>query len=342
MNHSVTADSYPRFSLPALAGKIRARSNSLPVRLEWHHEWSPQVNEAFAALPVDPFMDREVVRTLWDFNEDNTPQRIALFRNLEGKPVGVAPLRKHGAASWQLITQYVLPYARLHVLPAYTPQALAALGRWVDCPNILFYETPADLTMLRPEESWVVKLPATYAELMHQTDYAHNDRRCRKHAAKLTADEDRFDLLPMALDCWQQKWAAQGSLYTAKRKDEMLRVFQKLADQGRLKTFSLHDGDALAGMQINVIGADTLYCQVGIAREEYKKAYPGIWGILVSMEWAIGQGFAEVDMLRTSGSYKKAWATPVTRGYRLVRSPLGSRSLGLVLEKAKDRIRSAN
>ena len=294
------------------------------------------MDEAFSAMPADALMDREVVRRLWDAGAGIAEQRIALFRDPDGTPSGLVPLRKHGLLSWQLLTQYVLPYARFYVRPGRTAEALAALGRSVDCPNIAFYEMPADRTMLRAEESWVVELPPAYGELMQRTGYTKTDRRCRKHAAALTAREDYFEALPVALGHWQETWEARGSHYTAKRKDEMLLAFQTLARQGRLKTFSLHDGDSLAGMQINVICGDTLCCQVGVAREEYRKAYPGIWGLLASMEWACAHGFREVDMLRTSGHYKRAWAVPAVRGYRLVQSPAGSQWLGLTLEKVKD------
>lgn len=321
-------------SLRTLAPARSARAAG--IRIEWHGEWCGAVTAAFAAMRYDPLMDPDLVRRLWEDGTGRDRQRIALVRAPDGQAVGVVPLRKRGKLSWQLLTQYVLPYARFFVQPGYTDAALDLLGRDIDCDNVAFYETPARTRMIRAEESWVVELPTTYAELMRRTDYAHTDRRCRKRAASLAAREDCFEALPVALDYWQATWAARGSPGTAKRKDEMLLTFQALARLGRLKTFSLHDGEALAGMQINVICGDTLCCQVGLAREEYKKAYPGIWGLLASMEWACGQGFREVDMLRTSGHYKRAWAVPVVRGYRLVRRPFGSEALGCAIEGTKE------
>ena len=313
----------------------RSRVTASRVRIEWHREWSPAVAEAFAALPYDHLMDPALVRALWEDGVGRDRQKIAVVRSFQGEAVGVVPLRKRGKLSWQLLTHYVLPYARFFVRPGYTDAALDILGREMDCDNVAFYETPTRTRMLRPEESWVVTLEPTYEKLMRRTDYAHNDRRCRKRAAGLVAREDDFEALPTALDHWQETWTVRGSPGTAKRKDEMLLTFQTLAHLGRLKTFSLHDGETLAGMQISVICGDILCCQVGLAREEYKKAYPGIWGLLASMEWACKQGFREVDMLRTSGHYKRAWAVPVVRGYRVIRSPFGSETLGCAIEDTK-------
>src|SRR6266576_3919657 len=49
---------------------------------------------------------------------------------------------------------------------------------------------------------------------------------------------------------------------------------------------------------------------------------------------ACNLGYTEYDMGRTSEAYKKRWADPEVRGYRLVRGPWGSQLLGNLLEKA--------
>lgn len=314
----------------------RVRDAEVHVHLAWHYEWSSGVEEAFEALPFDPLMDVEVVRAVWEQGVGRARQRIAVLRDENGQTVGIVPLRKRSRYNWHLLMQYVMPYARFFVRPGYTETALAALGRFVGCGNILFYETPADAAMLRPEESWVVTLPPTYEELMRQTGYASKDRRCRRRAEGLELREDRFEDLPLALDLWQQKWTAAGSLHTAGRKDELLTTYRALASQGRLKIFSMYDGAQLVGMDVAMIAPPTLYGLLTISRDEYRAAFPGIRLLLACLEWACIQGLSEVDMLRTSGHYKSAWAQ---RGWRLIRSPLGSQHLGLTLEGVRRLIR---
>jgi len=309
------------------------------VRIEWHAEWSEAVTAAFAALPYDHLMDPALVRAFWEDGQGRDRQRIALVRAPGGEPVGVVPLRKRGQWSWQLLTQYVMPYARFFVRPDYTDAALDALGSHIDCDNVAFYELPVRTRMLRPEESWVVALPPTYEELMRRTKYARKDRQCRQHAGRLTLLEDQYVHLPEAMNHWQQRWAAEGSHTTAGRKNDLLLGFQVLAGQGRLKTFSLHDGDTLAAMVVNLIGPDALCFILTMVKDEYKQDYAGIRNLLASMEWGCANGMKEYDMLRTLGHYKRQWAEPQTRGYRVIRRPLGSEALGCAVEGAKGVLR---
>jgi len=306
------------------------------VRIEWQGEWLFPVTTAFLKLPYDHFMDLALVQRLWDDGVGRDQQKIAIVWSASGEVVGVVPLRKRGKMSWQLLTHYVMPYARFFVRPEYTDAALDALGREIDCNNVSFYQTPARTRMLRPEESWVVPLSPTYEELMQRTKYARKDRQCRQHSGCLTLFEDRYEYLPEALDHWQAKWTAAGSHATARRKDDLLLGFRILAEQGRLKTFSLHDGDKLAAMIVNLVGPDTLYFLLTVTLDSYKQNYAGIRNLLASMEWGCANGIAEYDMLRTSGHYKRLWAQPEVRGYRLVRRPFGSETLGCAIESAKE------
>ena len=306
------------------------------VRIEWHEEWSEAVSQAFTALPYDHLMDPVLVRRLWEDGVGRDRQKIAVVRAPDGTPVGVVPLRRRGNLSWQLLTQYVMPYALFFVLPEYTDAALGALGREIDCNNVSFTRMPSNARMLRPEESWVVGLEPTYVELMRRTKYARKDRQCRQHSGHLTLSEDRYDDLPEALEHWQARWRAAGSHATASRKDDLLLGFRLLAEQGRLKTFSLHDGDKFAAMIVNLTGPDTLYFLLTVTLEAYKQDYAGIRNLLASMEWGCAHGMAEYDMLRTSGHYKRLWAQPEVRGYRLVRRPYGSEALGCTIESAKE------
>jgi len=314
-------------------GKTRAENH---VRVEWHEEWSEAVDQAFQTLPYDPLMDPELVQTLWEDGQGRERQKIALLRNFEGKAVGVVPLRKRGKLSWQLLTQYVMPYARFFVLPEYTDAALEALGAEIDCSHLVFSQMPVNTRMLRAEESWVVALEPTYEALMQRTKYRKEDRQCRRYAAGLELIEDRYDLLPDALTYWQKKWLDEGSRVAATRKDDLLLCFQTLAKQGRLKTFSLHDGSTFAAMEMNMIAGDTMYSITTIMLDDYRKCHAGIRLTLAAMEWGCENGMAEYDMLRTSGHYKRRWAEPMVRSHRLIRRPLGSESLGLALESAKD------
>ena len=210
------------------------------------------------------------------------------------------------------------------------------LGREIDCDNVSFTRTPVNTRMLRPEESWVVALEPTYAELMQRTKYARKDRQCRQRSAHLTVLEDRYDDLPEALEHWQAKWREQGSRVAATRKDDLLLSFRILAEQGRLKTFSLHDGDKFAAMEMNMIGPATMYAMTAIMRDEYRPASAGNRLTLAAMEWGCAHGMAEYDMLWSSGHYKKRWAEPLTRSYRLIRRPLGSEALGCAVEEIKN------
>ena len=306
------------------------------VCVEWHGDWSSSVSEAFSALPYDHLMDAVLVRRLWEDGVGRDRQKIALVRSLSGEPVGVVPLRKRGKLSWQLLTHYVMPYARFFVLPQYTDAALDVLGREIDCNNVSFSQVPANTRMLRPEESWVVPLEPTYEELMHRLRYRKKDRQCRQHSSRLTLREDDYGSLPAALEAWQRKWLSEGSLATACRKSDLLLGFGVLAEQGRLKTFSLHDGNTLAAMEMNMISQHTMYATTTIMRNEYRECHPGTRVMLAAFEWGCAHGMAEYDMLSNFGHYKRLWAQPEVRGYRLVRRPYGSESLGWAIENAKD------
>ena len=306
------------------------------VRIEWHREWSPAVAEAFAALPYDHLMDPALVRALWEDGVGRDRQKIAVVRSFQGEAVGVVPLRKRGKLSWQLLTHYVLPYARFFVRPGYTDAALDILGREMDCDNVAFYETPTRTRMLRPEESWVVTLEPTYEKLMKRTRYKKKDQQCRRYAADLSLREDHYESLPEAMARWQAKWLAEGSRATAERKEDLLLGFRVLAEQGRLKTFSLHDGKKLVSMEMNMIGSDTMYAVTTIMREEYRRNHPGIRVMLAALEWGCANGMDEYDMLSNFGHYKKQLAQPEIRGYRVIRRPFGSEALGCAIENTKE------
>lgn len=306
------------------------------VQVEWHREWTPAVTAAFEALPYDELMDIDVVRRLYRFGSGRARQQIAVLRTRDGQPVGVVPLQWRqdwrGLFSWELLTQMVLPYARLHVLPGYTDAALAALNRYIACDNVVVHELPQRIEYIRPETSWVVQLPPTYAELLRRTNYIHEDRRCRKKAARLELYENRYSDLPVGVDHWAQKWSRRGHHYSARRKDELLLVFRTLAEQGRLRTFSVYEGSRFVGMQMDLIGATTLYFHVTITLDEYRAFNPGVRLVLESMQRACEQGLREYDMLYTYGHFKQKWAQPVTRSYRLVRGPWNAPALGGALE----------
>ena len=312
------------------------RSSTCSVCVEWHTEWSAEVAAAFEILPYDPLMDPALVRTLWEDGVGRDRQKIALLRSPEGGTVGVVPLRKRGKLSWQLLTQYVMPHARFFVLPEYTDAALQMLGSDIDCSHVVFSQMPANTRMLRPEESWVTRLEPTYEALMVRTKYKKEDRQCRRYAAGLELREDRYDLLPEALAHWQTKWMNEGSRVAATRTGDLLLCFRVLAEQGRLKTFSLHDGDTLAAMEMNMIAGRTMFSMTTVMLDEYRKCHAGIRLTLAAMEWGCENGMAEYDMLRTCGHYKRRWAEPLIRSHRLIRRPLGSETLGLAIENAKD------
>ena len=309
---------------------------ALRGRTDWEYSWSSAVAEAFAALPYDHLMDEELVRRLWEDGAGRDRQKIAVVRASDGAPVGVVPLRKRGKLSWQLLTQYVMPYARFFVLPEYTDAALQVLGQELDCDHVLFTRMPTRTWMLRPEESWVTKLEPTYEALMKRTKYAAKDRQCRRNAAPLTLREDSFSDLPAALECWQQKWMSEGSPATARRKNDLLLGYGVLAEQGRLKTFSLHDGETLAAMEVIMVGGGTLYAVLTMMRPEYRQNHPGIRAMLAALEWGCANGKQEYDMLSNFGHYKKHLAEPEVRGCRVVRSPLGLEALGSAIESTKD------
>jgi hypothetical protein len=305
------------------------------VSIEWHDAWSPAIDEAFTAMPYDYLMDPEVVRRLWVHLERKSRQRIAIARNAGGQPVGIVPLVQrefHGRFSWQLLTQYVQPYARYFVLPGYTDATLAAMRAHIACSNVLFYELPRAGVHLQPEESWVVTLDGSYQELMKRTKYAHQDRRIRRHAAIFDVFEDRYEDLPVALSHWEEHWRRRGSLETATRKDEMLVSYQTMAEQGRLKTFSLYVGSRFAGMNVMLVAGDTIFDLMATALDEFRSDYPGVYTMLLMLEWACNNGLGQADMLRTSGELKGNWAAPEARGYRLVRGPMGSVRAALARE----------
>ena len=311
-------------------------ASTAKVRVEWHEDWSSPVSEAFSVLPYDHLMDAVLVRRLWEDGVGRDRQKIALVRSLSGEPVGVVPLRKRGKLSWQLLTHYVMPYARFFVLPQYTDAALDVLGRDIDCFRVSFSQVPANTRMLRPEESWVVPLKPTYDELLRRTRYREKDRKFRRETARMDLREDDYGSLPEALDHWQRKWLSEGSLATACRKSDLLLGFEVLAEQGRLKTFSLHDGDTLVAMGVGMIGPGILYAVLKMMREEYRRNHAGIRLTLAAMEWACEHGMVEYDMVTTGGQFKRQWAQPEVRGYRLVRRPFGSETLGWAIESSKD------
>jgi len=328
----MSSDTRLRLSLPPALLDQPAQ----PVRVEWHEDWSETVTATFAAMPYDHLMDAALVRALWEDGQGRDRQKIALLYAPGGETVGVVPLRKRGRLSWQLLTHYVMPYARFFVRPGCTDAALDALGSHIDCDHVSFYELPARTRMLRPEESWVVALPPTYEELMQRTKYRKKDQQCRRYAAPLSLCEDRYGDLPEAMGHWQTKWLKEGSPTSAGRMGDLLLGFQVLAGQGRLKTFSLHDGDTLAAMEISMIGPDTIYSITTVMRDEYRQNHPGIRVMLAALEWGCASGMKEYDMLSNFGHYKRALAQPEVRGYRVIRRPLGSEVLGCTVEGAKE------
>ncbi len=93
-------------------------------------------------------------------------------------------------------------------------------------------------------------------------------------------------------------------------------------------------------MGIGMIAFPIMYAITKMARDEYRHTHAGIRLTLAAMEWGCANGMAEYDMLRTSGDYKRQWAEPEMRGWRVIRCPLGSEALGSAMEGVKDYLRS--
>ncbi len=304
------------------------------IYIEWCREWSSAVSEAFASMPYDPLMDSTLVRTLWEDSARQYPQKIALLKTNSGYIIGVIPLQKRDRLGWQFLADYFMPYSRFFVRPEYTDAALHALRGVIDCHRVVFYCLPIDTRMLRPEESWEVRLTPTFAELMKQTNYEKKAKHIHRKAENLTLREDDFTLLPEALDCWQAKWMPR-SPSTARRKDKLLLGYQCLAKMGRLKTFSLHDGDRMATIEILILEDASIYGMTTVTRDEYRQQYAGVACRLATMEWACANGYARIDYGPGTDHFKKQWAVSKPTSYRLLWSPFGSAALGSALHNAK-------
>jgi hypothetical protein len=310
----------------------------MSVIIEWHRAWSFDVSNAFEQLPADELMNVDVVRILFEHGSGRTRQKIGVLRDGCGTVVGVLPLAWRvdwkGLYAWRLLTQYVMPYARFFVLPGYTDLALQSMGGYFACDNVAFYELPENTSVLQEETSWVAPLSCTFDELLRRTRYSSEYRRNQKISSGLELREDQFADLPQALDLWAAKWGQRGHGYTANRRDDLLLGFQVLAVQGLLKTFSLYDGPRFVAMNINMVRAHGLHFMLTVSQDEYRSRNPGIRLVLATFAWACNLGYTEYDMGRTGEGYKKKWAVPEVRGYRLVRGPWGSQLLGNLLEKA--------
>lgn len=291
------------------------------------------MSEALASLPYDHLMDPDLTRAIWD-SPPLGPRRIGVFYDRD-RPVGVVPLEKRGLMSWQLLTEFVMPYAAFHVLPEYVDAALWSLGRYVDSTDVVFPRLPSDPALTRPEESWVIELGVPYAELLRRCDYVHEDRRCRKKSAALTVHVDQFEDLPEALARWSEKWSGRGHAETACRKAQLMASFQAMAAAGKLKTFTLRHQGRFAGMNIHYVGPETVYFMVTVALDEFRSQYVGVRTILEALEWACGAGARSFDMLTQGAHYKKKWATPTCKAHRLMVGPGRSSTVAKGMERAE-------
>ena len=70
-------------------------------------QWHPQLDEALACIPDDKDFPHELIRLLAE-RRGSRQKRIWLITQ-HGTPIAVAPLRRANIASWQPITQYILP-----------------------------------------------------------------------------------------------------------------------------------------------------------------------------------------------------------------------------------------
>jgi CelD/BcsL family acetyltransferase involved in cellulose biosynthesis len=77
-------------------------------------------------------------------------------------------------------------------------------------------------------------------------------------------------------------------------------------------------------MNVSMVAGETVFYLMSTALDEFRSNYPGVYTILLMLEWACNNGLTQADLLRTSGSLKRKWAAPEARGYRLVRGPFDS------------------
>ncbi len=217
----------------------------LGLSVEWHPTWSTSLSRAARALPLDG-CSHDVLDDLSGAGAN--AHRYALVRRAH-EPIAVIGLRRRGDR-WTPATAQCLPFATFPAVEGWATAALLALDVPIIIPDVPAGVIEVDHPGVHASSftPYVFDLETDLEALWKSTGYWRTISNIRNRTAHLKIVQDRPGAVDWIVDEWRSRWEREAHNETAAAAD-MAVVWNRLRDDGAIKTVELLDGDrVVAGL----------------------------------------------------------------------------------------------
>jgi CelD/BcsL family acetyltransferase involved in cellulose biosynthesis len=166
-----------------------------------------------------------------------------------------------------------------------------------------------------------VQLPATFEEYLNtrSKNFRKSLRRAQRNAGDcdLTIHELHPESFPpdgvakLFLSLNVDRWGAESYYHLPFPQSFVLKLLPHLFAEGRMRVFALTQADKLLGLDLCMIGKNSLCTWNGGFLAASERWSPGNLLIAAGIRRAFDLKLAEYDLLRGNESYKKRWANNV-------------------------------
>jgi hypothetical protein len=299
-----------RRTKPSIRELLRRRAaSSQGLRTKLYNEWSPELDEALAALPEAELLSHELFRDLMSMS-DPERRRILLVTERD-RPVAVAGLRNRWGR-WEPVTQWIIPGVLFPALEGYLDRVLPALGlevyvawwRWDGPPLQTRW-----IRELRSEPTYGACCREDYEAFWGKSSLLRNVRNIRNRCERFEIKVDLPGATEWTISSWGAKWCPEGH---SERPDlaERLLAASYLEERGLCHTLSIHDQERMLAAMTFVIHQNDAVALYNYRDPMYDKQ--GVMTRLMDFgfSWARDMGLDSVD-IGGSFDYKNKWAPPL-------------------------------
>jgi GNAT superfamily N-acetyltransferase len=292
-----------RYDVPGPASFERWRTPLGRFDVRWLREWTPEADEALAALPPMTNCPADLFRMLMT-NATEGNKRCALVRR-DGKPIALIGLRQRGRNRWQLITdREVCPRSWAPTAAGWLFPSLRALQSDIEI-NEWDRSLPAFARAATRHPLYRIDLRTDYRAFWHETRHDRRLRVAEGRTRRFAFEVDTEGIAAWTIRTWSERWGEQIAA------TDLCLAADYFFDRGRLHAFALiDDGLPCAGLTAFADG-DDLVLLTTARQPAYEVQGVGTRVVELAIEWARAQGFKTVTF--GSGrinSYKHWWAPP--------------------------------
>ena len=294
-----------RYDVPAPVSFERWRNPLSRLEVRWLPGWTPEAEEALAALPPMSNCPPDLFRKLMTNPEAGAKRCAMVSRN--GAPVALIGLRHRGGHRWQLVTdREVSPRSWAPTAAGWLFPSLRALQSDVEI-NEWDRPLPEFARAATRYPLYQLDLQANYRDYWRQTGRYGKLKEAEARTRKLTFEVDTAGIAAWTIRTWSERWGEQNAA------SDLLLAADYFSGCGRLHAFALMDtGIQCAGLTALADGDDLILLTTARLDADDSRGV-GTRVHELAIDWASGRGFKTVTFgIGRVDSYKRWWAPAVS------------------------------